>query len=99
MGCVGYYLVTGMLVFDGPPMSVLVDNVQTPPVPPSGRVEVESPAGLERVILKCLEKNPDDRYQSATELGEALLASCQEPRWDANRAADWWGLHLPQAAI
>ena len=99
LGCVGYYLLTGMPVFDGPPMSVLVDHVKTPPVPPSERVEVEIPAGLERVILKCLEKNPDDRYQSATELGEALLASCQEPRWDANRAADWWGLHLPQAAI
>ena len=99
LGCVGYYLLTGMLVFQGTPLGVLADHVKTPPVPPSERVEMEIPSGLERVVLRCLEKDPSERYQSATELAEALLACCPEPPWDARRAADWWGLHLPQAAV
>jgi len=99
LGCVGYYMLTGAPVFEGPPLSVLVDHVKTPPVPPSERVEMEIPAGLERVILTCLEKDPGARYQSAAELAEALLASCPEPPWDARRADNWWGLHLPPAAI
>ncbi len=99
LGCVGYYLLTGTPVFDGPPLGVLLDHVKTSPVPPSERVETEIPAGLERVILRCLEKDPGARYPSAAELAEALVASCPEPRWTARRAADWWRLHLPPATI
>ncbi len=99
LACVGYYLLTGTPVFDGPPFGVLVDHVKTSPVPPSDRLETEIPAGLERVILRCLEKDPDARYRSAAELAEALVACCPEPRWNARRAADWWKLHLPPAAI
>lgn len=99
LGCVGYYLLTGTPVFDGAPLSVLVDHVKTPPVPPSERAEMEIAAGLDQVILRCLEKDPGDRYQSAAELAEALLTCCSEPRWDARRAADWWRLHLPQVAV
>ncbi len=85
-------------MFDGPPLGVLMDHVKTSPVPPSDRLETEIPAGLERVILRCLEKDPDARHLSAAELAEALVACCPEPRWNARRAADWWKLHLPPAA-
>ncbi len=98
LGCVGYYLLTGMPVFDGPPLSVLVDHVKTQPLPPSGKVDLEIPAELERAILRCLEKDPETRYQTATELAEALGSCCPGPRWNARRAADWWHLHLPKAA-
>lgn len=99
LGCVAYYLLTGTPVFDGPPLSVLVDHVKTSPVPPSERVEMEIPTQLEQVVLRCLEKDPAARYQSAGDLAEALLACCPEPRWDIRQATDWWGLHLPPTPI
>ena len=99
LGCVGYWLLTGKHVFEGDtPVAVLVEHVKTAPVPPSQRTEIEVPADLERVILKCLEKDPANRYQSAEELS-AALDSCQMPGcWDSARAKEWWGLHLPRAA-
>ncbi len=99
LGCVGYWLLTGKQVFEGDtPVAVLVEHVKTPPVPPSQRTEIEVPADLERVILKCLEKDPANRYQGAEELS-AALAACQMPGcWDSARAKDWWNLHLPRAA-
>jgi serine/threonine-protein kinase len=98
LGCVGYYLLAGMPVFEGPALSVLVEHVKTPPVPPSQRVDVPISAELESVILRCLEKDPADRYQTAEELADALRACCADPVWDARSASDWWRLHLPQAA-
>jgi serine/threonine-protein kinase len=100
LGCVGYWLLTGKQVFEGDtPVAVLVEHVKTAPVPPSQRTEeIDIPSDLERVILKCLEKDPADRYQSAEELS-AALAACELPEcWDSARAKEWWDLHLPRAA-
>jgi hypothetical protein len=99
LGCVGYWLLTGKQVFEGEtPVAVLVEHVKTTPVPPSQRTEMEVPADLERVILKCLEKDPADRYQTAEELTRAFDA-CVLPRcWDNARAREWWTLHVPRAA-
>ncbi len=43
------------------------------PVPPS-RVEPALPPSCDEIVLKCLEKNPDDRYQSAEEVAQALVS-------------------------
>jgi serine/threonine-protein kinase len=99
LGCVGYWLLTGKQVFEGDtPVAVLVEHVKTAPVPPSQRTEIEVPLDLERVILKCLEKDPADRYQSAEELSAALAACELSGCWDSARAKKWWDLHLPRAA-
>ncbi len=75
LGCVGYFLLTGQQVFDGETaVSIILEHVRTQPVPPSQRVECEIPASLERSIMKCLEKDPADRFQTAKELGAELAA-------------------------
>jgi hypothetical protein len=46
---------------------------EEPPVPPAA-INSDVPAPLEAVCLKCLEKDPDWRYQSAADVGEATRA-------------------------
>jgi len=71
LGVVFYELVTGSIPFGGESI-VEVGNaiLRDQPIPPS---EYNPDAeAVEKIILKCLEKNPQDRYQSAAELHDAL---------------------------
>jgi eukaryotic-like serine/threonine-protein kinase len=71
LGVVFYELVTGSIPFGGESI-VEVGNaiLQEAPIPPS---EYTPDAGaVEKIILKCLEKQPADRYQSAAELLNAI---------------------------
>jgi len=99
LGCVGYWLLTGRLVFEGDTrMKVLVQHAQTPPPPPSTRTELSIPAPLERLILDCLAKDPAERPQSAAELAQRL-GGCEVPSpWSAERAERWWQMHVPEPA-
>ncbi|MFY9585078.1 MAG: serine/threonine-protein kinase, partial [Candidatus Acidiferrales bacterium] len=67
-GAVLYEMATGQRPFREGLASRLTDAIlHQPPVPPrtlNGRISPE----LERIILKCLEKDPENRYQSAKEL-------------------------------
>ncbi len=97
LGCVAYWLLTGQLVFEGQsPLAMIVQHVQSAPVPPSKRTEIEIPAALEGVILSCLEKDPANRPQTAAELGH-LLANCKtKGSWTTGRMKAWWDLHMPR---
>ncbi len=99
LGCVAYLLLTGEPVFEAStPLATLLEHVKSTPVPPSERTELPIPEALEAVILRCLDKDPARRYQSATELRAALAACPLEEPWDEARAAQWWMLHLPEMA-
>jgi len=63
-----YEMVTGQVPFDGDtPISVAVKHTTEVPLDPR-EVNAQIPASLSRVILKCIEKNKEDRYQSAGQL-------------------------------
>ena len=96
LGCVAYWLTTGQLVFEGDtPLAKVVQHIQSVPIPPSEKSELDVPKPLEEIILACLEKNPDSRPQSISEL-DTLLAECNIPKqWDNQKAREWWGLHQP----
>jgi len=77
LGVVFYELVTGSLPFGGESI-VEVGNaiLREPPIPPS---EYNPDAeAVEKIILKCLAKNPEDRYSSAVELLDALQGYLDE---------------------
>ncbi len=96
LGCVAYWLLTGHLVFESESaMEMIVDHARTRPVPPSERTETQVPADLERIILSCLEKDPDDRPQNMRDLSQQLAASDIERSWTQERAESWWKLHVP----
>jgi len=100
LGCVAYYLLTGTLVFNGStPMSMAIAQVEQTPEPPSKRAEIGIPASLERVVMACLEKKPENRPPSATALSELLDACRDVAPWTREDATRWWSLHRPEPAL
>jgi eukaryotic-like serine/threonine-protein kinase len=66
LGCVAYFLLTGKLVFEAQAaMQMAIAHVSEIPLPPSQRTRQPIPKALEAIVMKCLEKSPDDRPQSA----------------------------------
>ena len=89
LGCVGYWLLSGQLVFDGKsPMAILVQHVREEPPTLKSRTEIDVPPRLEEILRMCLAKNPDDRPSSAEELGDMLAeVAASLPTWTADRCA------------
>jgi serine/threonine protein kinase len=96
LGCVAYWLLTGQLVFEAEnPMAMMFNHVNTPPVPPSKRTEIEIPPALEHLILDCLEKSPERRPQTIRTVGRRLAGIQVEQPWTRDRAERWWQMHRP----
>jgi TolB-like protein/Flp pilus assembly protein TadD len=72
LGAVLYEMATGRRPFQGRTTAELTDAIlHTVPQPP-GRIHADVSRRLEDVIVKCLEKDPESRYQSARELAVDL---------------------------
>ena len=98
LGCVGYFLLTGKMVFDaGNAFQMIAMHIQNDPVPPSLRGNVQVPQALEAAILKCLAKKPDNRFSSVMELSKALDGA-RIPPWTEEQAAAFWKAGQPVLA-
>jgi hypothetical protein len=73
-GAVLYELLAGKRAFEGDSYVERGHAILTKDPPPLAESGVTVPAAVERVIQRCLEKAPDDRFQSARDLGFALEA-------------------------
>jgi serine/threonine-protein kinase len=97
LGCVAYWLLTGRQVFSGAsPVQVMLEHVQSGPTAPSLRTEVEIPEDLERIVLECLKKKPQDRPESAEALYGALDRCSLRRPWSEESARQWWETHSPE---
>jgi serine/threonine protein kinase len=73
-GCLMYETLAGEPPFNaGSYVATAAKHVSEPPEPISKRASINVPPDIEKVIMKCLEKKPADRYSSAAELKQALL--------------------------
>ena len=68
IGVTLYEMSTGRRPFEAPLTTMLIDKIFHMPTPAPGRIRPELSASLEQIILKCLDKQPAHRYQSAREL-------------------------------
>ncbi len=72
LGVILYEMLVGRVPFDDTSIpQILIKHLTEMPVPPSS-VNPGVPSELEAIVLRLLEKDPDDRYQSAEELIGAL---------------------------
>jgi eukaryotic-like serine/threonine-protein kinase len=72
IGTVFYEMSTGRRAFESKLSTALIDDIIRTSPPPPRRLNPSLSPRLEDIILKCLEKNSNDRYQSAKELGVDL---------------------------
>ena len=90
VGAVAYFLITGQLLFERQSaLQMLHAHAYEPPVPIQ-RFQEAAPADLQGVVLRCLEKDPNRRYQDAASLDKALAACTCAGGWTPERAEDWW---------
>ena len=92
LGCVGYWLVTGRLVFErDTPIQTLLSHLNDVPPLLSTRTSQPIPERFEHAIRECLEKDPARRPPSAEALAELLDDSLEGmPRWTPADARAWW---------
>ncbi len=97
LGATLYHLVAGQPPFVGDDVEIVSAQLTAAVPPPSKRRGSEIPVDLERVVLRCLEKHPGDRYPSARALREALEACADAGRWSASDATAFWESDRPAA--
>ena len=71
-GAVLYEMVTGKRAFEGKTQLSVASAILEKEPEPISAVKPLSPVALDRTIKKCLSKNPDERWQSASDLASAL---------------------------
>jgi serine/threonine-protein kinase len=90
LGAVGYALLTGRPPYEAPSArEVIVAHARDEVTPPS-LLQADVPPDLERVILRCLAKRPEDRFQDAESLEQALAECGSANRWTQSHALQWW---------
>jgi eukaryotic-like serine/threonine-protein kinase len=86
-GLVLYEMATGQRAFQGDAGPALLEAILTQASTPAREVNPELPMKLERIITKALEKDPEARYQTASEMRSDLEALRQE--LEPKRPARW----------
>ncbi len=82
LGAVLYFLLTGTPPFEGDnASSVVFAHMNEEPAPPSSRLGKGLPRDLERVVMRALAKDPDERYATGSEMALALADCSSAGKW------------------
>lgn len=99
LGGVAYWMLVGRAPFHAPTaVELIVQHVKSAPQPPAQASELEVPPQLDEIVLRCLAKDPHQRFQTANELDAALRAILFPNPWTHERAREWWTLHFAPEA-
>lgn len=95
LGIILYEMVTGRVPFTADtPLAVILKQISDP-LPPPTTIKPDLPASVERVILKALAKNPDDRFSSTAE----FIAAWKKALKDADRTIRETEVVAPPAVV
>ena len=90
LGAVLYYMLTGQPPFmSDNPLKVMIAHASQEVVPPR-HINPDLPGELEEVVMRCLEKDPDHRFQDVTSLRNAFHEVVLDDAWSSELAAKWW---------
>lgn len=79
LGVVMYEMVTGKVPFDADtPVSIALKHMQEEPVEPK-KINQNVPFAINQIIMKALRKDPNDRYQNASEMIKDLNMALKRP--------------------
>ena len=78
-GAVVYEMVTGKRAFDGASQASVIAGVMERQPPPLSSMSKLTPRALDRIVAKCLAKDPDARWQTAADLRDELRWVAEEP--------------------
>ena len=90
LGCMAFEMLTGGLPFTGTIGEVFEAQLERP-IPPVSKLREDLPRALDAVLLKCVEKRPEDRWANVHELEAALC----EVQILAGFTTEWDDLAMP----
>lgn len=85
-GAILYEMVMGQRTFQRATEADTVSAILNEEPPPLSPIAPDAPLALERVVRRCLEKNPEQRFQSASDLAFALEALSDPAAWSPSGA-------------
>ncbi len=92
-GAVLYEMLTGQKAFDGrTDVTLIAAILEQDPTPPS-QFRRDIPAPLERLVLECLAKDPNDRWQSAGDIARQVRALAAGREQDRRTTQHFRGLN------
>lgn len=90
LGAVAYVLLTGHPPFDqASAVEVVIAHLRED-VPPFSRWTASVPQDLEAIVMRCLAKQPQDRFPNVEQLDAALSACQSAGDWTQDQARTWW---------
>jgi len=90
LGGVGYFLLTGQPPFPRETaMEMLLAHAYEQPIPPR-QIRPSIPEDLQAIVLRCLQKKRENRYETVEELSAALQSCAAAGLWTEETAAQWW---------
>lgn len=90
LGATAYFLLAGKPVFvKDSAMEVIAAHLMEKPRP-LAEVNAAIPDDVDAVVLRCLAKNPQERFATVAELDAALRRCGSANEWDEVQAATWW---------
>jgi Tol biopolymer transport system component/predicted Ser/Thr protein kinase len=90
-GAVVYEMATGKRAFDGKSQASLIAKILEMYPPPMSSIQSMTPPALDRLVKKCLAKEPEKRWQAASDV-------CDELKWIAEGGSQA-GVSLPSVAV
>ena len=82
LGVIMYEMLTGRVPFDADtPVSIALKHMQEKPIEPI-KLNPTIPYAVNKIIMKAMEKDPNERYQSATEMLKDLSMALKNPEGD-----------------
>jgi serine/threonine protein kinase len=99
VGTLAFYMLTGQPPFPrDTPMQMLMAHAYEP-VQAMASLHSGVPADVEAVVLRCLEKDPANRWPDARSLEHALASCACANEWTEEDAESWWREQRGEPAV